>query len=278
MSSLEKATHDIKSVKIQGAKEIAVYALKFLKSFCKKNGFGLKFEVAAWKLEEARPTAVVLHNCLEILKKNRKLKTIDRLLKKLDDVTRRIAKNGSKLIKNNYKIMTHCHSGEALAVIKQAWKNGKRFSIIATETDPLEQGVKTAKELSKLKIPVTLITDSAVGYFMKDTDVVMVGADSIRKKEGIINKTGTYLLALSAKDSNKPFYVAANSLKFDRRKKFIIEERPAKEVYKELLHPGKLKGIKLRNPAFDVTPMKFVTGIITEKGIMKPENFLRSLK
>lgn len=277
MSSLEKAVNDIKSVKIQGAKEIAVYALKFLREFCRRNGFGLKFEVAAWKLEEARPTAVVLHNCLEILKKRRKLRTIDGLLKQLDAVNKKIAKNGSKLIKNNHKIMTHCHSGEALAVIKQAWKDGKKISVIATETDPLEQGVKTAKELAKEKIPVTLITDSAVGYFMKDIDCVIVGSDSIRKN-GVVNKVGTNLLALSARNNKKPFYVIADSLKLDKRKKFVIEERPAKEVYKELLHPGKLKGIKLRNPAFDITPMKFVTAIITEKGILRPEKVSRLLK
>lgn len=277
MISLEKAVENIKSVKIQGAKEIAIYGLKFLKSFCERNGFGLKFEVAAWKLEEARPTAVVLHNCIEILKKEKKLKTIDRLIKQLDEATKKIAKNGSTLIKNNYKIMTHCHSGEALAVIKQAWEEGKRISIIATETDPLEQGVKTAKELAKLKIPVTLITDSAAGYLMKDVDCVIVGCDAIRK-DGIINKTGTYLLALAARDNNKPFYVAGNSLKIDKRKKLVIEERPAKEVYQELLHPGKLKRIKIRNPAFDITPMEFVTAIITERKIMKPKEVLRLLK
>ena len=126
MASLEKVVENIKSMRIQGAKEIAIYALKFLREFCKKNGFGLKFEVAAWKLEEARPTAVVLHNCIESLKKSKKLETIDRLINQLEDATRKIGKTGSKLIKNNYKIMTHCHSGEALAVIKQAWKEGKR--------------------------------------------------------------------------------------------------------------------------------------------------------
>lgn len=277
MSSLEKAVNDIKSVKIQGAKEIAIYALKFLREFCKKSGFGLKFEVAAWKLVEARPTAVVLHNCIEILKKRRRLKTIDKLIRQLEDATRKIGRIGSKLIKNDYKIMTHCHSGEALAVIKQAWKDGKEFSVIATETDPLEQGVKTVRELVKLKIPTTLITDSAVGYFMKDTDMVLMGADAIRKN-GFVNKIGTYLLALSAKDNKKPFYVAANCLKIDKRKKFKIEERPAKEVYQELLDPRKLEGVKIRNPAFDITPWKFVTGVITENKILKPKQMLRLLK
>jgi ribose 1,5-bisphosphate isomerase len=280
MSSLEKVVNDIKSVKIQGAKEIAVYALKFLRDFCKRNGFGLKFEVAAWKLEEARPTAVVLHNCLEILKKKRKLRTIDRLLKQLNAVNKKIAKNGSKLIKKNYKIITHCHSGEALSVIKKAWKDGKKISVIVTETDPLEQGVKTAKELAKLKIPVTLITDNSVAHFMKDVDCVIVGSDAIKTllPYGIVNKTGTLHLALAAKFYKKPFYVVASTLKIDRRKKFIIEERPVKEVYRELLHPGKLKGVKIRNPAFDLIPMQFVTAIITERGVMRPEKVLRLLK
>jgi ribose 1,5-bisphosphate isomerase len=274
---LEHVIEDIKSVKVQGAKEIAIYALKFLRKFAEKNGFGLKFEIAAWKLEEARPTAAVLHNCLEIVKKRKRLRTIDGLIKRLRNVTKKIAKNGNKLIKNNFKIMTHCHSGEALAVIKYAWKKGKKISVIATETDPLEQGVKTAKELAKLKIPVTLITDNAVGYFMKDVDCVLVGADALRK-EGVVNKIGTSLLAFAAKANKKPFYVAANTLKLDRRRKFVIEERPAKEVYDELIKPGKLEGIKIRNPAFDLTRWKFVSYVITEKGIKKPEEILRMLK
>jgi ribose 1,5-bisphosphate isomerase len=167
--------------------------------------------------------------------------------------------------------MTHCHSGEALSVIKQAWRQGKRFSVIATETEPLEQGIKTAKELAKLKIPVTLITDSAMGYFISDANVVIVGTDALRK-EGAVNKTGTSLLALAAKENKKPFYVVANTLKLDKRKKITIEERPAKEVYK------KLKGVKIRNPAFDLTSWKFVKAVITEKGILKSKEILRLLK
>jgi len=277
MESLEKVVRDIKSVKVQGAKEIAIHALKFLKKFCKKNGFGLKFEVACYILEEARPTAVVLHNCLEILKKRKKMETFDYLLNRLENSTKKLAKIGSKLIKNNFKIITHCHSGEALAVIKRAWKEGKKISVIATETDPLEQGVKTAKELSKLKIPVTLITDNAVGFFMKEVDCAIVGADALRvfPPLGVVNKIGTLHLALAAKEFNKPFYVVANTLKIDRRKKFVIEERPAKEVYREILHKKEInKKIKIRNPAFDLTPYKFVTKIITEKGIKDPKEIL----
>lgn len=275
--SLNGIVKRIKSLQIQGAKEIAVESLKFMREFSKHRGFGKEFDIACKKLEQVRPTAVVLHNCLEILKKEKNIRAIDKLLMQLNSVTRRIAQKGSKLIKNNYKIMTHCHSGEALAVIKEAWRQGKKIEVYATETDPLEQGVKTAKELAKMGIPVTLITDSAVGYFMLDVDIVIVGTDAIRKN-GVINKTGTSLIALAAKESKKPFYIAGNSLKFDKRKKLIIEQRPTKEVYQELLCPGKLKGIKIKNPAFDITKWKFVSGVITENGIFKPKDILKLLK
>ena len=271
MDSLEKVVENIKSVKIQGAKEIAIYALNFLRSFCKRNGFKLKFEVAAMILKRSRPTAVVLHNCIEILMKNRDLKAIDDLIKRLETSTEKVAKNGGKLIKNNDTIMTHCHSGEAMVVIKRAWKDGKRISVIATLTKPLEQGIRTAKELAKEKIPVTLITDNAVGYFMKDVDAVLLGADALRK-QGVVNKIGTSLLALAAKRYRKPFYVVADTLKLDRRRKFTIEERPANEVYDDL------KGVKIRNPAFDVTSWDLVDAVITEKGIFKPKKIVGMIK
>lgn len=267
MENLESVVKNIKDVKVQGAKEIAVYALKFLRQFCKKNGFKLKFEVAAKFLEEARPTAVVLHNCLEILKNERSLKSIDRLIKYLEGVNTRMAKVGGKVIKKKSVILTHCHSGEAMSVIKKAWRSGKNISVIATETEPLHQGIRTVKELAEEKIPVTLIADPAMGYFMKGVDMVIVGTDAIRLAEpkGIVNKIGTLLLALAAEHYHKPFYVVGNSLKMDRRKRFKIEERPHREVY------SKIKHVRMRNPAFDVVPFDLITGIITEKGILNPE-------
>jgi len=281
MDTLEEVVENIKAVKVQGAKEIAIYSLKFLRKFCKKNGFKLKFEVVAKVLEEARPTAVVLHNCLEILKKNRKLSTIDSLLERLNAVTKNIGANGSKLIKDNCKIMMYCHSSEALSIMKVARKRGKKFSIITTITEPLEQGIKTSKELAQMKIPVTLIEDSATGYFMKNVDLAMIGTDAIRK-EGIVNKIGTSLLASAAKQNKKPLYVVGNMLKLDKRKKLEIEERSGVEIFHlpKMLLPmaSGLKGIKIRNPAFDTTPWKFITAVITEKGILKPKQVLRLLK
>lgn len=272
---LEEFVRRIKSLEIQGAKEIAIESLKFLKSFTKEKGFGKEFEKACNKLESARPTAVVLHNCLEILRKDRNKEMIAKLIAQLNKASKQIGAKGSALVKSGNVIMTHCHSGEALAVIKQAWHDKKKISAIATETEPRHQGIKTVKELAALGIPVTLIEDGAIGYFIHEADMVIVGADAIRA-EGLINKTGTSLMALAAYQNKKPFYVAADTLKLDRRKKFIIEERPVKEVYADIHE--RLKGVKVRNPAFDITPWKFISRVITEKGVMTQANILRLIR
>jgi len=271
MKSLEEMLKEIKSVKIQGAKEIAIESLKFLKDYAKTYGFGKKFKIACKKLENARPTAVVLHNCLEILLKEKSEKTIERLINELNQATKKLSEIGSGIIKNNSTILTHCHSGEALSVIKRAWRDGKKIRVFATITEPLLQGVKTAKELAREGIPVTLIADSAVGFFMKDIDMVVVGSDAIRE-EGVVNKIGTYLFSIAAKYHKKPFYMVGDSFKFDRRKKLIIEERPPSEIYKGL------KGVKKRNPAFDIVPWENITALITEKGIMKKRDVMKYLK
>ncbi len=273
--TLEQFVHELRALHIQGAKEIAVASLKFLKHFSKQNGFGKKFDDACKKIEAARPTAVPLHNVIEAVRRERNAKSIDRLLVQLQTATKRLGIIGSKVIKPGWTIMTHCHSGEALSVMKAAWSSGKKVHIIATETEPVEQGIRTVKELRAAKIPVTLITDAAAGFFMPECDAVIVGCDALRMKEGLINKTGTYPMALLAHVHKKPFYTVASTFKLDKRKKFEIEERPPKEVYREL---HELHGAAVRNPAFDITPWNLVTRIITEKGIMTPGNVKRLLK
>lgn len=274
-SSLEKTVGEIKHFKVQGANQIAIHGMKFLRAFAKKNGFKLKWETAAYFLEEARPTAVVLHNCVERIKKSRKISTIDRLIKHLETVGEKEGRYADRIVKKNSRIMTYCHSGEAMAFIKHAWRrHKKRISVIAAETEPLEQGVRTAKELSAIGIPVTLIDDNAIGFFMREVDIVILGSDSLRA-EGSVNKIGTSMVAQAAKSNRKPFYIVANTLKIDKRKKFIIEERSPKEIYRKLIHKRNMKKIKIRNPAFDVTPWKNVTAVVTEVGVMRPSSLVR---
>jgi ribose 1,5-bisphosphate isomerase len=270
--SLESLVKRIKSLEIQGAKEIAIESLKFLRTLAKKKGFAKDFNNAMKKLEKARPTAVVLHNCLEIIKKEKDVKTINKLLRQLNQSTKEIARRGSRLIKSKSVIMTRCHSTEALSIIKQAWKEGKKIRVYVTETRPKWQGIKTAKELSSMGIPIILIIDSAMEFFMKDVDMVIVGTDAIRK-EGFVNKIGTYPLALVAQKHKKPFYVVGGTLKLDKRKKLIIEERDPDEVFTE-----HMKTLEVRNPAFDVTPWKFVKRVVTEKGILTSGNIKKMLK
>ncbi len=268
-SGLDDIIKRIKSVEIQGAKEIAIESMKFLKDYTKKNGWRKSFDSAASALERTRPTAVVLHNCLDYLRENRNAKSIDYLLNQLKTSTQKIA-DASNFIKTGDVVMTHCHSGVAMEVIKHAWKKKKRFKVYATVTEPLHQGFRTAKELSDARIPVTLITDSAVGFYMPEVNLVIVGSDAMRR-EGNVNKIGSHNLALAAWEYYKPYYVVASTLKLDKRKKIIIEMRPSSEI-------GKLRGVKILNPAFDITPWKYVTRIITEKGVMTPGIFMRLFK
>lgn len=277
--SLEQLIEEIKSVRVQGAKQIAVSCLRFLRPFAQEHGFGREFNETADLLRQVRPTAVVLHNCIEIIKQEKKISTIDNLVEYLTKSSEEMAQWSDKVLKDNVCVMTHCHSGEAMEFLKHGHtKHKKKISVIATITQPLEQGVKTSKELARVKIPVTLILDSAVGLFMKDVDAVVVGADALRK-EGLVNKIGTSLLAFAAKHDNKPFYVVANVLKLDKRNNFKIEERSSEEVYRKITTAKSgLRGIKIRNPAFDITPWEYVTAVITNEGIMKPSRLMRRLK
>ena len=269
MQSLDEFIDKIRSLGVQGAKEIAIESLKFLRSYAKENGFNSKFGYASKKIENVRTTAVILHNCLEIVKREKSIESINRLLRKMSQMDNEIAKRGGPLIKDGYSIMTHCHSSEVCAVIKNAWKTSKKITVYVTETRPRNQGIITAQELSKEGINVVLITDSAIGYFIKDVDIVIVGCDAFRK-EGVVNKIGTYSMAIVAREHKKPFYVVGNTLKIDKRKNLIIEERSPNEIYHE-----HMKTLKIRNPAFDITPLKYVKRIICEKGIMTPGEFLK---
>ncbi|OGI12139.1 hypothetical protein A3K64_02285 [Candidatus Micrarchaeota archaeon RBG_16_36_9] len=269
---LKDLLKQLKGLEIQGAREVAIESLKFLKRLAKEKGFGKEFNKVAKRIENTRPTEVVLHNCLEIIKKEKNIKTIDRLIRKLNQSTKEIAKRGSRLIKNNYNIMTHCHSSEVCAVIEHAWKEGKKITVYATETRPKGQGIKTARELSRKGIHVILIVDSAIEYFMREIDIVMVGCDAMRR-EGVVNKIGTCPMAVIAKKHNKPFYVVGNTLKLDKRKKLIIELRKPEEIYRE-----HIKILEEKNPAFDLTAWKYVKRVVTEKGVMTPGNVLRMLR
>ncbi|MGA2523812.1 MAG: S-methyl-5-thioribose-1-phosphate isomerase [Candidatus Bathyarchaeia archaeon] len=199
---------------------------------------------------------------------------------------RAIGKNGSVLIEDGDTILTHCNAGElatveygtALGVIRAAWEEGKKISVIADETRPLLQGARlTAYELMRDGIPVTLITDDMAGYVMSKglVDKVIVGSDRI-VQDGVVNKIGTYSVAVLAHEHGIPFYVAAPKSTFDLAHKasdVVIEERKPEEV----THIGSVQiapdGVKVMNPAFDITPLKYVSAIICETQIYYSKDF-----
>ncbi|MCD6402831.1 MAG: hypothetical protein J7K98_00705 [Candidatus Aenigmarchaeota archaeon] len=262
----------IKRVEIQGAINIAKESLKYLKKFGKKYGFGKRFEREMEKLVRVRPTAVVLHNVLEELKKERSVEKIDELLERLEAINNNISEVAQKIIPKSATVLTYCHSTEVISCLVKARKEEKNIRVYAGKTEPLHQGLITVKELAKNGIKVTLINDNACGYFMKNVDLVLVGTDAIRK-EGIVNKIGTSMIAIVAKEYGVPFYSVGSYFKLDRRKTVTIEERSWKEIIGR-----KIKGVEIRNPAFDITPWKYVNGVVFEDSIKTPKQVLRLLK
>jgi methylthioribose-1-phosphate isomerase len=195
----------------------------------------------------------------------------------------KIGRYGAKLIKNKMSIMTICNTGRlavpgigsALGVIYTAHKQGKKIHVYVLETRPLLQGARlTAFELQNLKIPYTLITDNMMGTVMKNVDIVLAGADRIAQNGDTANKIGTLTLAITAHYYQVPFYIVAPTSTIDLSKKtgkeIIIEERNKNEIiylHKQQIAPAQSN---VFNPAFDVTPHKLITGIVTEKGIIRP--------
>jgi methylthioribose-1-phosphate isomerase len=196
---------------------------------------------------------------------------------------RRMGMHGRKLIRDGDNILTHCNAGAlatagygtALSVIRAASAEGKQLHVFVDETRPVLQGARlTTWELMQDNIPATLITDNMAGFLMKQgkVDLVIVGADRIAANGDVANKIGTYSLAVLAEEHNIPFYVAAPLSTIDMEIKggdnIPIELRDEKEVLTILGVRTAPEGIKVYNPAFDVTPNRFVTSIITEAGVV----------
>jgi methylthioribose-1-phosphate isomerase len=207
------------------------------------------------------------------------------------NANRQMGSNGAKLFQDGDIVLTHCNAGSlatvaygtALGVIRAARESGKRLSVIATETRPVMQGARlTAFELQHDGIDVSLIPDTAVGHMMSRGAIrrVIVGADRVLRTGHVFNKIGTYQVAILANKHKVPFYVAAPLSTFDfesNPEDVIIEERSVDEVVRVGKKRVAPKGVRVFNPAFDMTPPELITGIITERGVLKPP-FEKNLK
>jgi len=265
--SIDLLARKIRRLEIQSNTTVAIKSLKALRVLARKGGFGKDFWKAASKLEKARPTEIALFNCLEILRKNPLIITIDALLHYFPAANERLSRNGSKLFQFKKTVLAHCHSTN---VVKLLLKNKRKVSrVFVTETRPLYQGRRTAKELVRGKIKVVFIVDSAAGLVLPETDLVLLGADAIGYP-GVFNKVGSFNIALAAKRTKTKFYIVSNLMKLDFNGKAQLEERPVIEV-------GDVKGASILNPAFDIIPWDLITGVVTEQGILTKKQVFKRL-
>jgi len=303
-STYQEIADAIMKMKIRGAPAIGVAATfgMALAAYSSKAKYYERFikdmEEAKDFLAHTRPTAVNLFWALDrIMKLIRSKRDIDLL--ELKDIILQEAKNieqedveinktigryGSVLIKNGDSILTHCNAGAlatvehgtALGVIRTAFEEGKKIHVYVDETRPVLQGARlTAWELMQDKVPFTLITDNMAGFLMlkNKVNLVIVGADRIALNGDVVNKIGTYSLSVLARENSVPFYVAAPISTIDPSLRsgedIPIEERNPKEVTHILGKQIAPTGVKVFNPAFDLTANRYVEAIITEKGIIR---------
>jgi len=263
----EQICKDIKSLKIQGATNVAKAGIQAFKIRHDRNS--LK------KLLSLRPTEPLLRNviafCLEDPEKNPGF-----ALEHLDESQKTLAEHGAVKIKNGDIVYTHCHSSAVTSILKEAFKT-KKFEVYNTETRPRYQGRITAQELVKAKIPVTHFVDSAAKYALEKATIMLIGADAVFPDGKVVNKVGSGLFAEVAKKYGVPVFVCTDSWKLDAKKVFgfetKIEERDVKEVWDKAP-----KGVKIKNPAFDIVSSDTIDGIISELGIHDTSAFVIEVK
>ena len=303
-SSYQEVAEAIKKMKIRGAPAIGVAAAFgiALAAYSSKadtyKEFSLDMEKAKKCLALTRPTAVNLFwalermtNLINIKKDVDLFELKDIILQEAKDIAREdieinkaMGRYGASLIKDGDNILTHCNAGAlatvdhgtALGVIRTVFNEGKKIHVYVDETRPVLQGARlTAWELMQEKIPFTLIADNMAGFLMsqKKINLIIVGADRIARNGDVVNKIGTYSLSVLARENKVPFYVAAPISTIDvslkSGKEIPIEERNPKEITHLLGKQIAPTGVKVFNPAFDLTPHRYVEAIITEKGIIR---------
>ncbi len=283
-SSAQDVADAIRTMVVRGAPAIGVSAA-FGMAMASRRGDDLA--VAAEVLKRSRPTAVNLAWAVDRMTRHDgdAVAEAERILEEDVAANMRMGRYGAELLGASATVLTHCNAGAlatggygtALGVIRAAVESGKRIAVFADETRPYLQGARlTAWELQRDGIDVTLITDNMSGHFFqqKTFDAVIVGADRIAANGDAANKIGTYTVAVLANAHGIPFYVAAPVSTIDIQcpngAEIPIEERSAREVTEIFGTRVAPEGVAVRHPAFDVTPARLITAIITERGVLRP--------
>jgi ribose 1,5-bisphosphate isomerase len=295
--SVEVTAEKIRRIEVQGARNVAIAAIQALQILAKQTKAETKPQLlselknAQALFSSARETEPLMRNAMRyIINQTQKAPTLkvealrqavienaERFLKDLNTSRERAAEIGAKRISDGSVVLTHCHSSTVTRMLAKAKADGVDFRVICTETRPAYQGRITAKELVNLGINTTFIVDSAARTFMGEVDIVVVGADAITSEGNVVNKIGTGGISVLAHEARKPFYVVSELLKFDPEtlggQCEKIEQRNPAEVWAEA--PPKLI---VKNPAFDVTPSRYIHGLVCEEGIIAPQSIIQVMR
>ncbi len=291
---LDKALKDIDDFKYQGATAVARAVLDAYDDFGKhlgikqpKNWLREMKAAATYLIKNNRPTEPLARNGLffvweRIKKQPDKFvlhKSVLEFNKIIDDTVEDISKLGRLIIKKGDNVYTHCHSTTVENLLVKTYSQ-KKFKVYNSETRPLYQGRITAKRLRSKKIPVTLVVDSAAPFLISTAsgrdlmmDQVLIGADVIEPDGSVINKIGSYGIALAAEVNKVPVYIVSSLLKYARNQRIKLEHRPAKEIWS-----GAPAGLNILNLAFDRVPAANITGIVCEFGVLNPSEVKRYIK
>lgn len=298
MNKIKQLVLNIENLKVQGATNVCLATLEIAKLFAKENKnlnlkiFTNRFKKIVIKTSLIRATEPMAQNAVKYILYNLKKikpKTTQQAVKFINKYSnefikllklnkKKVVKNGLKIIKNKDKILTHCHSSSVEKILINS--KSKKISVYNTETRPLFQGRITAKKLAAKNIDVIMLVDSAADFFIsphsgKDLmmDKVIIGCDSISWDGSIVNKIGSYGIGLSCKYNKIPLYIACTLFKMDSDNIINIEMRKKSEIWKK---SG--KKIDIINFAFDIVPAQFITGIICEFGILKPNEVKKAVQ
>ncbi len=286
----------IKKLEVQGARNVAIAAIKALQTLSEqtkaknKTAFLKELKEAQAMLFASRETEPLMRNAVRWIitqaqdSSTEKVEALTEMvssnvslfLQNLEASRERTAEIGARRIRDGMLVFTHCHSSTVTRMLAKAKADDKNFAVICTETRPAFQGRITAREMVEFDIQTMFIVDSAARSYMGDADLVVVGADAITSEGNVVNKIGTSTIAVLANEARKPFYAVTELLKFDPETLCgaceVIEQRNPSEVWVEA--PTKLS---VRNPAFDVTPNRYINGIICEEGVIAPQSIVETV-
>ena len=303
--AVHETAEDIASMEIRGAATIADAAAGALATQAEAStaetaaAFEAELKAAARRLYETRPTAVSLPNALRFVLWDMEGSSVGGLRESvlesaagfqtdLAEAQDRLGRIGANRLRDGDVVMTHCHSTDALSCVKAALDQGKEISAVVKETRPRKQGHITAEQLREWGVPVTLVVDNAARRYLEHVDHVLVGADSIAADGSVINKIGTSGLAVNARDRGVPIMVAAQTIKLHpgtlTGHTVEIENRDESEVL-DASERDRITGgdpddpaLVVENPAFDVTPPRYVDAIVTERGQFPPESIVTLMR